>query len=516
MDLPDHPDRPEAVHLSLASRHFPLQVTLLPRVLALFADSPDAQEGAAPGLSVDQLLLRLRGWSDPDDQPLDAVLAGGQLGGDTTPPAHREAALLRWVGTAHDRWERDYPLEEELAQLLRRLKPLTAALAISDPQFLVPGRHPVHRLLDTIQAAAIGWQPSLGRAGTGLVHDAETAVEGALRWFDEPALDLDGLVRDLEARLAREGERAQKMARRVVEIELGRQKKGEAAAVAAQMINAALERYEAPEQVGEFLKGPWYESAQLVALKFGAESEQWAQMSRATETLLDSVQVFETEPEGRRQHLFRIVTLLPRELRRWLISLQHDSDAVADAVGVVEFAHLCVLRKSPLETVRIAPLPVAAGDGNAEGEASERPCGDLGQWYLVRPADREPLRARIILRLQREGQLLFANRAGLESLRLEEAVFEAMLRDGAAVPLRRGASFSRSLAAAAGVTEESDLEGLAEGEAPPPATAPATGPGEPGPEPDTEDGEQERLWREWQEARARQEALNRSEGSGPP
>ncbi len=204
MDLPDHPDRPEAVHLSLATRHFPLKVTLLPRILARFADSPGTEAGAAPGLPVDQLVQRLRGWSDPDDQPLDAVLGGGQPGGDTTPPAPREAALLRWVGTAHDRWERDYPLEEELARLLRRLKPLTAALAISDPQFLVPGRHPVHRLLDTIQAAAIGWQPSLGRAGTGLLRDAETAVERALGWFDEPALDLDGLVRDLEARLARD------------------------------------------------------------------------------------------------------------------------------------------------------------------------------------------------------------------------------------------------------------------------------------------------------------------------
>jgi hypothetical protein len=515
VDLPGHPDRPEAVHLSLTARHFPLQVTLLPRVMALFADSPDTEE-EAPGLPVDQVLLRLRGWSDLDDHPLDVVLAGGQLGGDTTPPAPGEAALLRWVGAAHDRWEQDYPLEDELVQLLRRLKPLTAALAISDPQFLVPGRHPVHRLLDTIQAAAIGWQASLGRAGTGLVRDVEAAVERALRWFDEPALDLDGLVRELEARLARDGERAQKMARRVVEIERGRQKKGEAATVAAQMINAALERYEAPEQVGEFLKGPWYESAQLVALKFGAESEQWAQMSQATETLLDSLQVFETEPEGRRQHLFRIVTLLPKELRRWLMSLQHDSTAVADAVGVVEFAHLCILRRSPLDTVRIAPLAVAAGGENAQENASEQQCCEVGQWYLIRPADREHLRARIILRLQREGQLLFANRAGLEILRLDQADFAEMLESGAAVPLQRGASFSRSLAAAAGVTQESDLEGLAECEAPPPATAPETAPCEPGPGPETEEGEQERLWREWQEARARQEALNQGEGSGPP
>ncbi len=478
--------------------------------MALFADTAGEDSAA---LAREPLLLRLRQWSDLEDCPLDAVLAQGQLGGEDTPVAPGQAALLRWVGAAHSLWERDYPLEAELTALLRRLKPLTAALAVTDPLFLVPGRHPVHRTLDTIQAAAIGWQASLGRAGGGLMRELESTVARALAWFDDTTLDLGALARELEAYLARDGERAQKMARRVVEMELGRQRKIEAAEVAARMINALLERYQAPEQVGELLKGAWYDSAQLVALKFGADSEQWAHITRTTETLLDSVQVFETEPEGRRQQLFRMVTLVPRELRRWLLSLQHDTDAVEDAVGSVEFAHLCVLRNNPLETGPVAPLPVPGDGGEGDEEVPGADGIDVGQWYLIRRPGEASLRARVIYRARQERQLLFANRAGMEVLRLGLDTFAALLAAGDAIQLQRGASFSRCLALAAGVAGESDLAELTPytpGEA---AVAITTEPAaEPAATQDAEEDEQARLWREWEEARARQQARNRAPG----
>jgi hypothetical protein len=263
-----------------------------------------------------------------------------------------------------------------------------------------------------------------------------------------------------------------------------------------------------PADIAQMLKGPWYDSAQLVLLKFGTDSEQWTQMSKATDTLLDSVQILEGEPDGRRQHLFRVVTLLPKELKRWLLSLQHDTGAVDDAVGLVEFAHLCVLRQSPLETESIPPLPLPEGVLEEEGEEENQPesgAAQVGQWYWILREGEAPLRARVIFELKSERRLLFANRAGMEVLRLGREEFSNLVDNGCAIVLQRGASYSRALAAAAGITCEEDLQGL-----PKAASTEALATDSPAPEGQdaaalSEEEEQARLWQEWEEARARQQ-----------
>ena len=81
-------------------------------------------------------------------------------------------------------------------------------------------------------------------------------------------------------------------------------------------------------------------------------------MSATTETLLDSLQSLEEAQEARRQYIFEVVTQLPKEMRRWLLSLHHDTEAVNEAMGLVELAHLRILRRQPLELQRIEPIVV--------------------------------------------------------------------------------------------------------------------------------------------------------------
>ena len=87
------------------------------------------------------------------------------------------------------------------------------------------------------------------------------------------------------------------MVQRVIDTEAGKVRTAAAKQEAARMINALLEKYPAPEEIGEFIKGPWYTSAQLLLLKFGPDSEQWQKMSATTETLLDSLQSLEEVEE---------------------------------------------------------------------------------------------------------------------------------------------------------------------------------------------------------------------------
>jgi hypothetical protein len=450
----------EAAPLTLSARQFPLRVSLRRLVLQRFAD----QSAPTPAA-----------------------------------PSSEQAAVLRWLAAAWQAWEEQFPLESTIADEVRRLKPLAEILAVGEPDFLVPGKHPLHQLLDTLQAAAIGWQPRLGRAGQGLERQLRSAIDQALARMEQPETDLAAIGAALKAGAVKDGARAQRMAQRVIEAEQGRQKKSAAATMAARMINDALEKFEVPEPIGEFLTGPWYESACLALLKFGADSPEWDDMTKTTEVLLDSVRVADTEESDRRQHLFRVVTRLPRELKRSLLSLHHDTDALDEAVALVEFAHLCLLRRQPLEAVPVTPIPLITGSdaGGKQGERTDTDNTDIGQWYLVQTDTGEQLRARIIFCLKEEGQWLFSNALGIAVLRMDCGEFTRLLAEGKAVPLQRGASFSRSLAAAAGVCSEHDLQALLAA-----AEEPASrgGGADPGTE-ETEDQEQDRLRREWDEAR---------------
>lgn len=456
MGLSHRADYLEAEPLKLAAKHFPLPGSLLQPIAHRYAAAatPDA-----PALARDALLAYLSSWEDLALAPLQAILAQLEAVGEPGRPAATDAAILHWLGTAFAEWEKTFPLEAPMATELRRLKPLAARLALTDADFLVPGGHPMHQLLDQLQDAAVGWQAQLGRAGEAC-HRLVTAAVGdalALQGTAQPAPDLTRLNERIGSAMQRDEAKARRMSQRMIETEQGRIKTVKARRQAALMINGALQKYPTPPAIGEFLKSCWYESSQLVLLKFGADSEEWRQITAATVSLLDSLQLGESEDKQRRQRLFEQATQLPRELKRWLLSLQHDSDAVDEAVAVVEFAHLKILRSQPLELEWIAPLNT--DEAGHKGAAPELPEAIReGQWFGLDPGTGERIRARLALRMDEEKQLLFVNQAGLKVLQRSFAEFANMAQQGKVRLLLCGASFSRTLARAAGITTTEELD----------------------------------------------------------
>ncbi len=462
MGLPHCPDHLEAVQLKLAAEHFPLPCSLRELVLTRYADHGSAGNGS-PVMGQEELIGYLRTTVDTALSPMQSVLAEAESSGNPARPSAEQAAILQWAGEAFDDWERDFPLEQALRTQLRRLKPLAASLAIADPDFFVPGGHSLHQIMDSLQVAAVGWQPSLGRAGQTIETFVVGAIDEALAWFDRRDLDLATLSARVVATTARELARCERMAQRLVEAEQGRLKSAEARRAAARMINAALQQFPSPAGIGRFLKGPWYDSAQLVLLKFGENSEQWTQMSAATTALLDSVQpgAGDDAPGGRHQ-LFETVTRLPKELKRWLLSLQHDGDAVATALAGVEFAHMQLLRKRPLEGEQTELIPIAAAAAVTAAPGALDAIG-TGQWFSMEHDNSSPVRARLVLRMETEGQLLFANQAGIKVSQQSFEEFARLMDSGKIYPLGSGASFSRSLARAAGIKNRVDLDHLGAG-----------------------------------------------------
>jgi hypothetical protein len=178
------------------------------------------------------------------------------------------------------------------------------------------------------------------------------------------------------------------------------------------------------------------------------------------------LQTLDGADDERRQYIFEAVTELPKRMRRWLLSLHHDTEAVNESMGLVERAHLRILREQSLELSRIAPIIV--NDGN-EGQAAAtqsnavlntlKQCSE-GQWFIIKNND-SVLRAQLVLKIEQSQQMVFANMAGVKALQLSYEDFDQLLTDHEITPIHSGASFSLCLAQAAGVDTIEILNALA-------------------------------------------------------
>lgn len=414
-------------------------------------------------MDTQELLGYLREIDHNKFEPMAGILAQTEAIGDPALPSTEHTAILYWLGAATSDWEQHFALEEPLAGQLRRLKPLMAALAVTEASFLTPGAHPLHQLLDSIQLYAIGWQPRLGRVGQALQDQVSAVVDAGLAWFDSPATDLAALCAEVAASAARARMRSNKLAQRLIETERGRIRIAKSKQQAALMINGALHQYPAPAPIGEFLKGPWYESAQLVLLKFGEKSAEWEDMSRTTTLLLDSFQnsaADGAEESAGRVYVFELVTQLRKDIRRFLLSFQHDVQALNAAADLVELYLTKLLRKEAMELVSTSPLALDNEDrGDQRSDEALKQIRE-GQWFLVETANSRTLRAELILRLEEQKQLLFVNQAGIKILQKNFSDFAQLLDEGKVKMLDSGAVFSRCLARSAGVETQDDLDEL--------------------------------------------------------
>jgi len=447
--------------LKLGAEHVPFPCSLRELVLDRYCEQPGVGSDAHL-MQLDELLEYLKNIDNFSLSPWVALVGQTEAIGDPATPSREQIAILRWLGKALEIWEKQSPLEGRIAAQVRRLKPLSAALALTEPSFLQPGAHPLHQLLDSIQARAIGWQARLDRVGANLEQQVTKAVDESRQWFDKKSTNLAGICAEFSAAAGRDQARAQRMIQRAVEAEAGKVKTVAAKQEAARMINAALQKYFAPEEIGAFIKGPWYTSAQLLLLKFGADSEQWQKMSATTETLLDSFQSMEAADDIRRQHIFEVVTQLPKEMRRWLLSLHHDTEAVNEAMGLVEFAHLRILRRQPVELQHVLPIVV---DGEYDSADAAKNTGTMkklqeGQWFAIDSGD-GVVRVQLVLKVEQSQQLLFTNLAGIKVLQLYVSEFGRLQSQGKVTVLHSGATFSLCLAHAVGIDSVEILDALA-------------------------------------------------------
>ncbi len=434
--------------MTLTPDMFPLTVSVRDTVLKRFTHPESLLQGAQH-MDPQELSDYLLACGDTSLSPLDAVLQRADELGDPTLPAPSASALLAWVGAAFSSWERDFPLDPAIRGELRKLKATVARAALSDPAFTTPGAHPAHQLLDALHAAAIGWQEDLGRSGDSvlkLLQDTSASLTDSSQLGAAPQIQLQ-----LEAAIEsarRLDDRNTRMCQRAADVERAKLRSEHARDSAASAINEALARAPLPGACGEFLRGPWFESAQLVLLKFGLNSGEWQAMQASTLKLVESLGPTQGAPTD---DLEASASAIRKSLERWLLSLQHQPDAPRGTLGELEYLLLRALGGQSIE--RSPQLPIEIPGRPEGGRAPTRLPAEIavGSWLLVRSGAGAPQRMQVILRQDERQQLMLCRHSGLQTKSMHFSDFLSLLREKRVALLPSGASFSRALASTAGV-----------------------------------------------------------------
>jgi hypothetical protein len=328
------------------------------------------------------------------------------------------------------KWCRHSALHENfLAQLL----PLRDALGQLDPTLWIGNSdHPLWELLNVLRQAGMGYQSDLGRAGDKILADWGAALQ--------PLASADWMSTLQRAQLLwqHEQQKLGRLEQRLIDAERGQLRRRRTQQLAARELNRAMGGNYFSAEMAAFVHAVWYPELQWVLQQHGEDSSQWRQRVQLTQRLIASVQDPGADPEAR-QRLYGLIPEVEAELRSALLERSHDSQATAGQLAQIELEHIALLKARPLPT---APFTLLASDDPWASSAmsisrdllqqvAELP---LGSEYYVRDGERD-LRARLILKLEDTGQLLFVNRLGVKALQKSFEEFAYWLATAIVQPL---------------------------------------------------------------------------------
>ena len=413
----------------------PLTRSVEADVLAVFS-VPTRTEG----LKIETLLSALGGIETTDSSLNDALSDAGfkQATSDNQP-------VLDWIDAVFAHWKTAYPLAPELHVVLQQARSLAAAFALRDRRFFIPGGHVLHRLLDAIHNGFAGWHKALGGAAISALDGARDALVRSRQDFpseEQVAEALEILSQKIQAH----EQQLQQLGRVLMDREAITLCDEAAQITAAVAINEILAEHEVPGSVARFIKSDWYESGVLIINRNGEQSDDWRNFMSTTQLLVDAVQPVGINDAPGQSRLQTTMHQLPATLARQLLSLAPNDDAIAGAIGLIEYALLRNMRGEDLGLLEAALISVKGlPEGGAPSDFDLEDAGITpGQWYILDTAEGE-LRIRLAGTLARNIYVLFMDFLGTRVLRKTTADFKAMLKSGEARPLNAPDSFCRAM-----------------------------------------------------------------------
>ncbi|MFK0311666.1 DUF1631 domain-containing protein [Pseudomonas sp. NPDC090233] len=369
--------------------------------------------------------------------------------------------MINLVGLLFDHIHADDNLPHSLRTLIVRLHIPLLKVALLDKGLFSRASHPARRLLNEIGAAAIGWETGSEGLRDSLHLRVERIIQRLLNDFTEDASLFAELLEDFLAFSQDERRRNELLEQRTRDAEEGRVRALQARQQVQQALNQRLRGRVLPQVVVQMLVQSWSQVLLLAWLKQGEGSPAWRNALATMDTLLASI-LPQRDPQALLQH----VPGLLKALREGLASVALDSTATRDFFQQLELLHLraCAGAEGPAEVAEVLvaeDIVLAIAEESAcaplrqpdEHAAQLRAVQRLriGAWVEVLDDD-EPLRCKLVARVDSSDRLVFANRTGLKVREWTAQGLAQALRLGEVRLLDDGLLFERAL--------ESVLDGL--------------------------------------------------------
>ncbi|MDZ3993713.1 DUF1631 domain-containing protein [Pseudomonas sp. Teo4] len=446
---------------------------LLAPVRGRFAPRLQAVAAAHPISTADllRLLSHLQQYVPATHEPEDFVL-GQQLeqlllrvsvrSGTRRRIATADEDLINLVGLLFDFIQTDDNLPFSLRALLGRLHIPLLKVALLDKGLFSRANHPVRRLLNEMAAASIGWDANTEGVRDSLHLRVERTVQRLLNDFtDDPRLFTE-LLEEFVAFNQDERRRNELLEQRTRDAEEGRARTMQARQQVQQALNQRLRGRVLPQVVVQMLVQSWSQVMLLAWLKQGEQSPAWRNALATLDQLLASIEPHR-EPQACQRLLQQVPGLL-KALRDGLAGVVQDSAATREFFLALERLHLraCTEAELPAHEVDQALAEVLVAEDIVLVIAEELGCVPLhkpdglavqlrqvqllriGNWVEVFE-DEEPLRCKLVARIDSSDRLVFASRTGMKAREWSTAGLAQALRHGEVRLLDDGQLFERAL-----------------------------------------------------------------------
>lgn len=367
--------------------------------------------------------------------------------------------MINLVGLLFAYIHGDDNLPLSLRALIARLHIPLLKVALLDKGLFSRASHPARRLLNEIAGAAIGWECGGEGLRDSLHLRVERTVQRLLNEFAEDASLFAELLDDFLAFNQDERRRNELLEQRTRDAEEGRARALQARQQVQQVLNQRLRGRVLPQVVVQMLVQAWSQVLLLAWLKQGEASQAWRNALDTLDTLLASI-----SPPHEPQVLLQQVPGLLKSLRDGLASVALDSQATREFFQQLEQLHLRACTGTALlpdsddqalaevlvaedivlaiaEEPACAPMQFADGQAVALRQVQRM---RIGTWVEVFDED-EPLRCKLVARINSSDRLVFANRTGMKVREWNGASLAQALHRGEVRALDDGLLFERAL-----------------------------------------------------------------------
>ncbi|WP_460416876.1 DUF1631 domain-containing protein [Pseudomonas sp. microsymbiont 2] len=349
----------------------------------------------------------------------------------------------------------DANLPASLRALIGRLQIPLLKVALIDKGVFSRASHPARRLLNEIASVAIGWENSAEGLRDSLHLQVERIVQRLLNDFSEDCGLFSELLDEFLAFSQDERRRNELLEQRTRDAEEGRARALLARQRVQHELNLRLRGRVLPRALVQMLEQAWSQVLLLAWLKQGDTSTAWDEALATVDELLASV-----APQQDPSRLLARVPSLLKALREGLAGVALDSAVTRDFFLQLEQLHLracggALQGDDDLPEVLVQDDIVLA----VSDELAPRPCLQLddqdpalrqvqrlpvGTWVEVLDDD-EPLRCKLVARIDSSDRIVFANRTGLKVREWSRAGLAVALRRGEVRLLDAGSLFERAL-----------------------------------------------------------------------